>query len=372
MGFLGTGWTILASLQKSGGRSASSGGDERWIARSVVRRSRSRSARPRVARSLLLEGLEVRLALTSIAQPSRDDATNNHAGLGPVGVDHGKSEPLGQPDGHDPPLAVVPARVFALQRGPSKMSVAKSKSKPRSRRLRALFRRSQPKRTDQGYGCIYSAASERPRARSGRAYKRRTSWTAAPPGVRIRAEALRAGSVGEQRAWEARDARRAPGTPRDLAHRLEEVALAWRELAQGLAAEGKRAEQVSALLRAAGAQQTLGRYADSLQTLAEAQAAERAGAGRRGARGARARDRAHGRASRLAREGVPADQRRPHARGPARARAGPCAAAARAGGGRGDPRRSRRRSCATTSATSAWTRSRRRWGASTRSRARRW
>jgi CHAT domain-containing protein len=54
--------------------------------------------------------------------------------------------------------------------------------------------------------------------------------------------------------------------------RFEEAALAWRELAQGLGAEGKRAGQVSALVRAADAQQALGRYADSLQTLAEAQA----------------------------------------------------------------------------------------------------
>src|SRR3990172_6422765 len=117
MGFLGTGWTILASLQKSGGRSASSGGDDRWIARSLIRRSRARSARPRAGRSLLLEDLEVRLALTSVAHAGRDDATDNHAGLSPVGVDHGERESLGQPDGNDPPLAVVPTRVLALQRG---------------------------------------------------------------------------------------------------------------------------------------------------------------------------------------------------------------------------------------------------------------
>src|SRR5262245_40785527 len=61
--------------------------------------------------------------------------------------------------------------------------------------------------------------------------------------------------------------------------RFEEAALAWREVAQGFAAEGDRPEQVSALVRAADAQQTLGRYAESLKTLAEAQAAAGEGAG---------------------------------------------------------------------------------------------
>ena len=50
--------------------------------------------------------------------------------------------------------------------------------------------------------------------------------------------------------------------------RFEEAALAWRELAQDLAAEGRRGEQVSALVHLADAQQALGRYADSLKTLA--------------------------------------------------------------------------------------------------------
>src|SRR5262245_3179947 len=62
--------------------------------------------------------------------------------------------------------------------------------------------------------------------------------------------------------------------------RFEEAALAWRELAQGFAAEGRRGEQVSALVRAADAQQAVGRYPDSLQTLAEAQALLGEGSGR--------------------------------------------------------------------------------------------
>jgi CHAT domain-containing protein len=54
--------------------------------------------------------------------------------------------------------------------------------------------------------------------------------------------------------------------------RLEEAVLAWRELARGLGAEGKRAEQISALVHLADTQQALGRYADSLATLSQAQA----------------------------------------------------------------------------------------------------
>ncbi len=67
----------------------------------------------------------------------------------------------------------------------------------------------------------------------------------------------------------------------DLARagRFEEAALAWREAAQSFAVEGNRPEQVSALVRAADAQQALGRYADSLTTLSEAQALAGEGAG---------------------------------------------------------------------------------------------
>src|SRR5258705_8798357 len=54
--------------------------------------------------------------------------------------------------------------------------------------------------------------------------------------------------------------------------RFEDAVPAWRDAAQGFAAQGKKPEQVSALVRAAEAQQALGRYADSLQTLSEAQA----------------------------------------------------------------------------------------------------
>jgi len=61
--------------------------------------------------------------------------------------------------------------------------------------------------------------------------------------------------------------------------RFEEALLAWREAAQGFAAEGERSEQVSALVHLADAQQALGRYADSLVTLSEAQALAGEGAG---------------------------------------------------------------------------------------------
>lgn len=74
-------------------------------------------ARPRRGFSILREGLEVRLALMSVAQPSRDDAADDTAGLGSVGEDDGERNPLRQSDGDDPSLSVVPAVVFALQRG---------------------------------------------------------------------------------------------------------------------------------------------------------------------------------------------------------------------------------------------------------------
>ena len=115
MGFLGSGWTTTASSQKSSGRSASSGGEVLSIVRSVARRRRLRSARPRTGRSLLLEGPEVRRALTSVAHAGRDDATNDHASLGPIRVDHGERKPLGQPDRDDALFPVVPACVVALQ-----------------------------------------------------------------------------------------------------------------------------------------------------------------------------------------------------------------------------------------------------------------
>jgi len=74
-------------------------------------------ARPRRGFSLLREGLEVRLALTLVARSSRDDAADDTAGLGSVGEDDGERNPLRQSDGDDPSLSVVPAVVFALQRG---------------------------------------------------------------------------------------------------------------------------------------------------------------------------------------------------------------------------------------------------------------
>lgn len=118
MGFLGSGWTTAASSQNPSGRSAKSGGEVLSISRSVTRRRRSRSARPRAGRSLFFEGLEVRLALTSITHAGRDDATNDGgAGLDPIRVDHGERKSLGEPDGDNSQLPVIPAHVVALQRG---------------------------------------------------------------------------------------------------------------------------------------------------------------------------------------------------------------------------------------------------------------
>lgn len=117
MGFFGFGWTRTASAKKSAGRSASSGGDVRRIPRSDSLRRRARDARPRRGFSFLGEGFEVRLALTTIAQPGRDDSANHATGFGPICVDHGEREPLCQADGNDSRFPVVPALVLSLERG---------------------------------------------------------------------------------------------------------------------------------------------------------------------------------------------------------------------------------------------------------------
>ena len=58
----------------------------------------------------------------------------------------------------------------------------------------------------------------------------------------------------------------------------EEAVLFWREAAQASAAAGATRERVNALVQLADAQQALGRYADSLQTLSEAQTSAGEGA----------------------------------------------------------------------------------------------
>ncbi len=55
--------------------------------------------------------------------------------------------------------------------------------------------------------------------------------------------------------------------------RFEDAVVAWRAAAQASAAAGATRERVGALVQLADAQQALGRYADSLQTLSEAQTA---------------------------------------------------------------------------------------------------
>jgi hypothetical protein len=84
--------------------------------RSLALRRLASFARPRRGFSFLREGFEVRLAFTAVAQAGRDDATNDSAGLGPIGEDDGECDALRQTDGDDPLLALVPAVVFALQR----------------------------------------------------------------------------------------------------------------------------------------------------------------------------------------------------------------------------------------------------------------
>jgi hypothetical protein len=46
----------------------------------------------------LLEGLEVRIALMSVALSSRDDPSREPADLGSIGEDHGERDHLSQPE----------------------------------------------------------------------------------------------------------------------------------------------------------------------------------------------------------------------------------------------------------------------------------
>jgi hypothetical protein len=62
----------------------------------------------------LVEGFEVRIALTSVALSSRDDPSHEPADLGSIGEDHGERDHLSQSDCDDSLLAVVPARIVAL------------------------------------------------------------------------------------------------------------------------------------------------------------------------------------------------------------------------------------------------------------------
>jgi hypothetical protein len=53
----------------------------------------------------------------SIARSGRDDSANDlTVAPGPIGVDHGQSEPIGPANGNDSPLRVIPAEIVALQR----------------------------------------------------------------------------------------------------------------------------------------------------------------------------------------------------------------------------------------------------------------
>jgi hypothetical protein len=116
MGCLATGSTTCASAQKSSGRARRSRGDVRRIVASDTRRRRARLARPRLAATP--DGLVVRLTLTATAHSGRDDATDSFTGLGPVGVHEGQCNSIRHADRDDPTLAVIAARVVALQRRP--------------------------------------------------------------------------------------------------------------------------------------------------------------------------------------------------------------------------------------------------------------
>ena len=114
IGCLATGSTTVADSQNPAGSRLRSRDDVRSISASVTLRSRARSARPR--RVSDAGGLVVRLALTSVTHPGRNNAPLSATALGPVGVDHSERHPFGTPDGDNPTLPVVSARVLALQR----------------------------------------------------------------------------------------------------------------------------------------------------------------------------------------------------------------------------------------------------------------
>jgi hypothetical protein len=136
-----------------------------------MRRNRPRSARPRLTRFVGSDCFRVRLSLTAIALPSRDDSSFDPAAAGSIGVDHGQRNALRLAQGHHASLTVVRRVSVRSTVMPSKICVAKSKSKPRSRRFRWPFRASQPKRTRIAYACIYVLAS------------RGTVWLSGEPAV---------------------------------------------------------------------------------------------------------------------------------------------------------------------------------------------
>ncbi len=50
-------------------------------------------------------------------QPGGDNSTNRNAGLGPICIDNGDCYAMTHANGNDSPLTVIPALVFALERG---------------------------------------------------------------------------------------------------------------------------------------------------------------------------------------------------------------------------------------------------------------
>ena len=63
------------------------------------------------------EGFAVCLTLTATTHSGRNDPSHDVASLSPVGVDDSEEDPIGQSDGDPTNLAVVLARVDALESG---------------------------------------------------------------------------------------------------------------------------------------------------------------------------------------------------------------------------------------------------------------
>lgn len=119
IGCLTGGWTTVAWSQKSPGRSANSAGDVSRISRSLVRRRRPRSARPRGTWLLRPDGSLVRFTLTAATHSGRNDPSDDSvADPSPVGIHHGEPNSRSLAQGDNPTLTVVAATVLSLQCGP--------------------------------------------------------------------------------------------------------------------------------------------------------------------------------------------------------------------------------------------------------------
>lgn len=109
----------MASDQKSSGRFASSGGEVRRISESLTRRSRPRSALPRLGLLRLRDAVLICLPLLSAAKPSGNDPPNEFVVLSDsIGKNNREMQPVGETHGYEAAFAIVTSPVFADQYRP--------------------------------------------------------------------------------------------------------------------------------------------------------------------------------------------------------------------------------------------------------------